>query len=95
MIVLFIQLLAHSFIIIILIFNVSVFQALKFGHITGLPDESEFVIYGAACTVSASNPFIAYFHELHKLIYEILFCFIFRHLFFTYMSCIYLFTLFY
>ena len=25
-------------------------QALKFGHVTGLPDESEFVIYGAACT---------------------------------------------
>ena len=24
-------------------------QALKFGPVTGLPDESEFVIYGAAC----------------------------------------------
>ena len=32
-------------------FNLSdtVPQALKFGPITGLPDESEFVIYGAAC----------------------------------------------
>ena len=34
-------------------------QALKFGHITGLPDESEFVIYGAACTIfTPLDPFI-------------------------------------
>lgn len=48
----------------------SLSQALKFGHITGLPDESEFVIYGAACTVSALNSFIFYlFILLHYLIF--------------------------